>query len=221
MRAFFFILILIIISLSVGAWYSMQSLPYWADNERSNTQATIEGLSANIREKGIRQFLSNKAHGILKGVVNFDELEFNAILLASLQGDKNGRKLLSVSDSIRAFLKEDRLHITAIINLKKLQRVEPKSRKAIEKFNRLFPFLNKSRMAVTVYATPIARKKQLAIKDDFYIKVGAIPISNESLKALGVNVERVNFTELPIKYLSIKSVKLAPNLITLDVSPRL
>lgn len=220
MRKIIFFIFFIIIAAAIGAWYSMQSLPNWAEKDAPHAQSTIDELSERIRSKGIANFLGNKAGDILKGEVSFDNVEFNAILLASLKSDEDGRKLLSVSDSVRAFIKADQLQITAIINLDKLERVEPKARKAVEKFDRFFPFLKDSRLALTVYATPLARNNQLAVKDDFHIKVGAIPISNDSLRALGVKVERANSTELAIKYLSVKSVALEKNLIKLGVLPR-
>jgi len=221
MRKIILLIILVLIVISVGAWYSMQSLPSWADNKKTQEQLTTDNLSEKIRKEGIRKFLGRKASDVLKGQVIFDEMEFNAILLASLKDDKNGRKLLSVSDAVRAFIKDDHLKITAIVNLDKLEKVEPKARKAIEKFDRFFPFLKDSRVALSIYVTPIARKNKLAIKDDFHIKLGAIPISNDSLRALGAKLDRVNSTEMAVKYLSIKSIKLDEEKITLDVLPRL
>lgn len=76
-------------------------------------------------------------------------------------------------------------------------------------------------MALTIYVTPIARRGKLAVKDDFHIKVGAIPISNDSLRALGAKVEQANDKELAVKYVSIKSLRLTSGEITLRVDPRL
>lgn len=220
MRKIILLILLLLISSVAIAWYSMQSLPNWIDDSKSQAQSNAEQLSEQIRKTGITKFLGSKVSDVMKGQVSFDEMEFNAILLASLKNDDDGRKLLSVSDAVRAFIRDDHIEITAIINLAKLEKVEPKARKAVEKLDLLFPFLNNSRVALTVYATPVARGNKLAIKDDFHIKVGAIPISNSSLKALGVKVERANNSELAIKYLALKSVRLASKKITLEVSPR-
>lgn len=220
MRKIILLILFLIISAATIAWYSMQSLPGWADDSKSQAQTNAEQLSEQIRTKGINKFLGSKVADVMKGKVSLDDVEFNAILLASLKSDPDGRKLLSVSDAVRAFIKDDYIEITAIINLDKLEKVEPKARNVIEKFDRFFPFLNKSRVALTVYATPIARSNKLAIKDDFHINVGAIPISNASLRALGVKVERANRSELAIKYLSVKSVNLVSGKINLGVSAR-
>jgi len=141
-------------------------------------------------------------------------------MLASLKTDENGQKLLAVSDAVKAFINEGELEISSIINLDKVEKIDPKARKAVEKFDRIFPFLNDSRVAVTLYGTPIARNGNIAIKDDFHIKVGAIPISNSSLRQLGAEVERANTTDLPIKYLSISDITLREGEIELAVLPR-
>jgi hypothetical protein len=221
MRKIILLILLILVAVAAGAWYSMQTLPSWAEKSGSEEQLAAKALSDKIRKQGFEKFLGSKAKDVLNGEVRFDDVEFNAILLSSLKADEDGRKLLSVSDAVRAFIKKDNIEITAIINLDKLEKVEPKARKAVEQFDRLFPFLNDSRVALTVYATPVARKNQLAVKDDFHIKVGAIPISNDSLRALGAKVERANTTELGVKYLSIKSVLLEDGEIILGVVPRL
>jgi hypothetical protein len=75
-------------------------------------------------------------------------------------------------------------------------------------------------VAVTVYGTPIVRNGNLAIKDDFHIKVGAIPISTSSLRQLGAKVERANSTDLPIKYLKISNITLTDGQVELAVLPR-
>jgi len=143
----------------------------------------IDRLSEKIKRQGVAKFLGSKFTDVLDGSVAFDETEFNAVFLASLKSNKDGKKLLAVSDAVKAFIHDDEIELTAVINLEKLELVEPKARKAIEKFDRIFPFLNDSRVALTVYGTPVARDGKVAIRDDFHIKVGAIPISNDSLLA--------------------------------------
>ncbi len=217
----FIALILLIIVIAGGvAWYSAQSLPSWFDESVSQEDVTIEHLSEEIRRQGVAKFLGAKFSDVLDGSVAFNETEFNAILLASLKADTDGQKLLSVSDAVKAFIQDDEIELTAIINLDKLEKVEPKAREAVEKFDRIFPFLNDSRVALTVYGTPVARNGNIAIRDDFHIKVGAIPISNESLRALGAQVERANTTDLELKYLALQSINLKKGEIEFGVLPR-
>jgi len=152
--------------------------------------------------------------------VQLSEPEFNAIFMASLKSDEKGRELLAVSDAVRAFLHEGEVELTAIINLDKVEAKNPKAREAVEKFDRIFPFIQDSRVALSVYGTPVARHGRVAIKDDFHIKVGALPISNETLRGFGVEVERANSTDLALKYLSIKSIQLKDREVGFRVQPR-
>jgi len=217
----FISVILVVLLIAAGlAWYSAQSLPNWFDESVSQEDKTIEQLSEDIKRQGVAKFLGTKITDVMDGSVTFDETEFNAILLASLKSDEDGQKLLSVSDAVKAFINKDEIELTAIINLDKLEKVEPKARDAVEKFDRIFPFLNDSRVALTVYGTPVARNGNIAIRDDFHIKVGAIPISNDSLRSLGAKVERANSTDLALKYLSVKSIQLDKKQIELEVLPR-
>ncbi len=220
MLRIFAFLVLIVIGVAGYAWYSAQSLPSWFNDEVSQEEQAAEALSQKIKQQGVSRFLGSKVGQVLNGKVVFSEVEFNAIMLASLKSDEDGRKLLAVSDAVKAFISKDQLELSAIINLDKVEKIDPKARKAVEKFDRIFPFLNDSRVALTVYGTPVARNGNIAIKDDFHIKVGAIPISNKSLRQLGAKVERANTTDLPIKYLSISDIVLKDGEIELAVLPR-
>lgn len=216
----FAFLVLIIIAVAGYAWYSAQSLPAWFNAETSQQDQVAKALSKKIKQQGITNFLGNKVGQVLNGKVTFSEAEFNAIMLTSLKSDEDGQKLLAVSDAVKAFINKGQLELSAIINLDKVEKIDPKARKAVEKFDRIFPFLNDSRVAVTLYGAPVARNGNIAIKDDFHIKVGAIPISNSALRQLGANVERANSTDLPIKYLSISDIIMRDGEIELSVLPR-
>ncbi|MFT6098317.1 MAG: hypothetical protein ACJAYF_000853 [Arenicella sp.] len=220
MLRFLAFLFLLAIAVTGYVWYSAQSLPKWVSQESSQQDQAVEALSQKIEKQGISKFLGNKVDQVLNGKVTFSEVEFNAIMLASLEADEDGQKLLAVSDAVKAFINKDQLELSAIINLDKVEKIDPKARKAVEKLDRIFPFLNNSRVALTVYGTPIVRNGNLAIKDDFHIKVGAIPISNSSLRQLGAKVERANTTDLAIKYLSISNITLIDGQVELAVLPR-
>lgn len=213
-------LILIIATVAAYAWYSAQSLPTWFEDDTSQEDKAAEALNESIKKKGVSRFLGDKVGQVFNGKVSFDETEFNAIMLASLKSHQDGQKLLAVSDAVKAFLHEDEIEISAIINLDKLEKVEPRAREAVEKFDKFFFFLKDSKVALTVYGTPIARNGGIAIRDDFHIKVGAIPISNSSLRQLGAKVEQANEKVLPIKYLSVSDVTLRDGGLDLAVLPR-
>ncbi|MFT6723251.1 MAG: hypothetical protein ACJARN_000100, partial [Arenicella sp.] len=201
-------LLLLVIAVSGYIWYSAKSLPSWFNQGSSQQEHVAESLNQKIKQKGVAKFLGGKVSQVLNGKVTFSEVEFNAIMLASLQADEDGRQLLAVSDAVKAFINNDQLELNVIINLDKVEKIAPKARTAVEKLDRIFPFLKDSRVAVTVYGTPIVRNGNIAIKDDFHIKVGAIPISNSALRQLGAKVERANTTDLPLKYLSISKITL-------------
>jgi hypothetical protein len=220
MLRFFAFIFLLAIAVAGYVWYSAQSLPNWYSQETSQQDEAFKALSEKIEKQGVSKFLGNKVEQVLNGKVTFSEDEFNAIMLASLEANEDGRKLLAVSDAVKAFINKDELELSAIINLDKVEKIDPKARKAVEKLDRIFPFLNDSRVALTVYGTPIVRNGNLAIRDDFHIKVGAIPISNSSLRQLGAKVERANTTELPLKYLSVSNITLNDGEIELSVLPR-
>ena len=220
MLRFLAFLFLLVIAVTGYVWYSAQSLPKWYSQESSQQDRASEALSQKIEQYGVSKFLGNKVDQVLNGKVTFSEVEFNAIMLASLKSDEDGQKLLAVSDAVKAFINKDQLELSAIINLDKVEKIDPKARKAVEKLDRIFPFLNDSRVAVTVYGTPIVRNGNLAIKDDFHIKVGAIPISNSSLRQLGAHVERANTIDLPIKYLTVSNITLINGQVELAVLPR-
>jgi len=151
--------------------------------------------------------------------VVLNEAEFNAMMLTGLKLDQDGQRLLEVSDKIEAFIKPDQLEINAVINLEKLGNVDPVARQSVEKFDSIFPFLNGSSMNVTVYGTPIMRNGNIAIKDDFHLKVGAIPFSNGLLRQLGVDVELANTKELATSPLSISDITLRDGEIELEMLP--
>lgn len=215
------VLAIVVVAIAVSAYgiYSARALPSWFDESKANGQYADDAINKQLGRGG--NLLAQKSLDILRGTVAFDEEEFNALILASLKADKDGRRLLQVSDGIRAFLREDEIEISAVINLNKLGTLEPKVREAIEKFDRLFWVIEDGRVAVTLFGTPVVRRGGLGVKDTFYAKVGEMEFSNETLRSLKVPVEEANKTELSVKYLSLKSVNVKPSKIEFGVRPRL
>ena len=202
------------------AWYSMQSLPSWFNEQASKEQQAVDALSQKISEQGVDAFLGDKIVDLVRGQIVFNETEFNALLLASLKLNADGQQLLQVSDGIHATLNKDEVEIATVINLDKVEQINPQAREAVESFDKFFFFLDDSRLAVSIYGTPVVRNGRLAIKDDFHIKVGAIPISNSTLKQLGVEVERANESELALHLLTLSSVTLEEGKISFAAQPR-
>ncbi|MEO0368029.1 MAG: hypothetical protein AAF197_04495 [Pseudomonadota bacterium] len=220
MFKFFVILLLLVILVAGGIWFSAQSLPGWYEEDEPAVSAS-ERLSQQVQQQGVGGFLGSKLSQILGGKLVLNETEFNALLMASLRADKDGQKLLAVSDAVNATIHPTGIEIGAVINLNKVEKIDARARETVEKVNQIFPFLNKSRVAVALIGMPVARNGELGVKDDFSVKVGAIPISNDSLRQLGANVERANYESLDLKYLRVKSVSLRDGEIELSVTPRL
>ena len=215
-------ILLVVILLALGVvWYSMQSLPTWFDEQANQEQQVADALSKKISEQGVEAFLGNKILELVRGQVSFDETDFNALLIASLKLHEDGQKLLQVSDGVRAILHENEIEIAAVINLDKVEKIDPKARKAVERFDKFFFFLDDARLAISVYGTPVVRNGSIAIKDDFHIKVGAIPISNSTLRQLGIEVERANDSELVLQLLNLSSVTLEKGNISFAARPRI
>jgi hypothetical protein len=217
-KTLFAIVVVTVFVASYGI-YSARALPDWFDESKANNDFANDALNKQLTNGGV-DLLAQKSMDILRGQVAFNEDEFNAIFLASLKADVDGRKLLAVSDGIRAFLREGEVQLSAVINLDKLAKVEPKAREAVEKFDRLFWIIEDNRIAVTVYGKPVVYKGGLAVDDSFHAKVGEVVFSNETLRSLKIPVEQAQNTYLDIQYLSLKGVKVSPKKIAFSVRPR-
>ncbi len=223
MIKFFFksilVLVAIVCAVSVYGMYSARSLPSWFDPNAADTDYASKTVRDELGRGGAAM-LAEKSVGILRGEVSFTEAEFNALVLASLQSDPDGRKLLQVSDGVRAILHPNELELSAVINLKKLGDLEPKARDAVQKFDKLFWIIQDDRVAVSVFGQPVIRSGGLGLKDTFRAKVGEMDFSNDTLRSLKVPVEKANQTKLSIDYLTLKSVTVDSSNIHFGVRPK-
>ena len=217
--------ILIVLLLLVGAvlllGYSSQTLPDWYQAEQSRGDQVTQQLSAEIDRQGTAKFLGDKFSQVMNGELTLSEAEFNAVLLASLQSSRDGRKLLAVSDAVNADLTNDGIEFGAVINLDKAAQMDAKAKKAVDKLVDTLPFLNKSKVYIAVQGRPIARNGNLAFTEDISVQIGSIPISHSILKQLGVPLYKVSNESLPLRYMSIKAVSTNDDEIVLQVLPRL
>ena len=159
---------------------------------------------------------SSQSHKFNKSL---SEAEFNELFLTSLANDFNGVKLLSVSDAVDAKLFADRIEVSAVINLEKVERLSPKARATVEKFDTLFFFLDKNQMNIKVIGEPIARNGSLGIRDNFSVELGPIPLSNDMLRQFGLEVQRANHTNLRLKDLYTHAIKLSDGRADLATKP--
>ena len=207
------------ILLTASLWYSSQSLPSWYTQEEQESKA-VGQLTDSIRKKGVSKFLAGKLADVMKGALELSEVEFNALLLASLHSTRDGQVLLSVSDAINAELRKDELEIGVVLDLNKVAEINTKYAKAVDKITEVLPLLDKSRLFIAVKGKPIAVNGNIAFAQDIGLKIGAIPISSSFLEQLGVDLNKASSVSLPIKYLRVKSVELREDEMVLGVSPK-
>ncbi len=216
------ILAIIVVVFAVGAYgiYSARALPDWFDPNTADSDYAGQAIDRELG-KGGANLLAQKSIDVLRGRVDFSESEFNAMVMASLKSDEDGRKLLQVSDGVRAFLHRNEVELSAVINLNKLGKLEPKAREAVEKFDKIFWIIEDGRVAISVFGEPVVRRGGLGLKDTLRLKVGEMDFSNDTLRSLNVPVEKANQTQLAIDYLTLKSVNVSDDAIVFGVTPRL
>ena len=139
---------------------------------------------------------------------SLSENEFNALLLSSLANDENGRLLLSVSDALSAKLYTSHVEFTAVINLEKVEQISPEARASVQKFSSFFLFLDKNRLNLKVYGEPETRHGLVGIRDNFSIELGPIPLSNEALRQLGLDVDQASNISLKLNDLYVHAIDL-------------
>lgn len=154
--------------------------------------------------------------------INFNtqlsEAEFNELFLASLQNDKNGQLLLSVSDSLSAQLHPTHVEFSAVINLDKVEKISPEARASVEKFDSFFLFLDKNQLNLKVFAEPVSRNGLVGVKENFSIQLGPIPLSNDTLRQLGLDVAQANNTNLRLTNLDVHAIELLQGEVNLSTS---
>ena len=134
--------------------------------------------------------------------------EFTDLLKRSFKSNKNGQLLLSVSDVFVATVNADNVSFAAIINLDKLAEVSPEARQNIERFDSFLFFLDREQLTLTIIGEPVVRNGLFGLRDNFSIKLGPIPVSNATLRQLGLEVEKANITNLKLDGITLESIHL-------------
>ena len=163
-------------------------------------------------------YTSNEYSNEINFNTQLSEAEFNDLFLASLQNDKNGQLLLSVSDSLSAQLHPTHVEFSAVINLDKVEKISPEARASVEKFDSFFLFLDKNQLNLKVFAEPVSRNGLVGIKENFSIQLGPIPLSNDTLRQLGLDVAQANNTNLRLTNLDVHAIELLQGEVNLSTS---
>jgi len=150
---------------------------------------------------------------------SLSESQFNDLFIASLKNDPNGQQLLSVSDSLNIELYSSHIELSAIINLDKVEQISPEARANVERFDSFFIFLDKNRLNLKVIGEPVTRNGLVGIRDNFSIQFGPIPLSNDTLRQLGLDVAQANTTSLQLEGLHVHDIQLSEGHVDLATSP--
>jgi len=213
------LLLLIVCGGLAAAWYSTQTLPSWYDDGVSQQNKVVEQLSDQISGEGLGQFLGSKIASVMSGELTLSETEFNALLLSGLQSSTEGRQLLNVSDAVNAQLRDGELEIGAILDLNKVAALDARARQAVEELTSALPFLDQSKIHLSVVGEPVARNGEISFSENFSIKVGSIPIPSSLLAEFGVPVGKASQTSFPLKYMTVRSIDLQDEQVVLGVLP--
>lgn len=217
----FLLLIVLVVIAGLGfAWYSAQSLPDWYQGEESIEQRATLQLVKQIEQQGTSKFLGDKFADLMKGQVTLSDVEFSALFQASLQSSRDGRRLLSVSDAINTQISEDGIELGVVFNLEKISNLDARAKKKVEQALDALPLLDESRVFVAIKGVPIARNGELAMGDDYTIKIGSLALSDKFLSDVGVPVDLLTNKSLAISLMTVKSVAINDGQITLGVLPR-
>ena len=220
MFKFLLFLILIVGGVLAFLWFGSQSLPGWYEEESTTNQKQVAALVNKIEREGTAQFLGDKFADVMRGKVVLDEDEFNALLLASLARHKDGRRLLQVSDVVRADLRAGEIELAAIIDLEKVQEIEPKARKTLREVRDYLPFALDEKVFVAITAEPVARNGGVGVSENISLQIGAVPISATFLRRAGVPIDRLKREFVPLRNLNIQDIQTRDGELELRVLPK-
>jgi hypothetical protein len=219
----FRILMLIVLMVLAGlgfVWYSAQTLPDWYQTDAPIEQQAAQKLLEKIQQQGTSKMLGDKFADVMTGQITLNEAEFSALFQASLHSSRGGKRLLSVSDGINAKISDDAIELGIVFNLKKISNLDARAKEKVERALDALPLLNESRVFVAIKGVPIARNGELAIGDDYSIKIGSLALSDKFLSGVGVPVDLLTSKGLAISLMTVTSVTINDGQITLEVLPR-
>ena len=138
--------------------------------------------------------MGSKFADVLKGQLILSEVEFNALLMSSLQSSRDGRRVISVSDAIKANLKEGEVEVGAVVDLNKVANMSHKVADAVQDLKKALPLLNQSKIFLSVTGQPVAINGDIAFDNNFVVKIGSVPISSKLLEKVGVPISCLLYT---------------------------
>lgn len=220
MFRFILLLLVVVIGVIVAGWYSVQTLPSWYEEDVAQQDKLVEELKEQIDSQGVGQFLGSKFADVMNGQLVLSEVEFNALLLSSMQSSRDGRRVMEVSDAVKAQITDGALEIGAVIDLDKVASINAQTREVVEEVSRALPLLDQSKMFLSVSGLPVARNGDIAFDEHFSVKIGSVPIPSKLLAEMGVPVHKATESSLPLRYMSVKSITLQEDQIILGVLPK-
>lgn len=205
---YLFSLLLIITLVVGGSLLGFSSMPAWYDASQSGTFDAIDDISQLIEKKGKHKFFEEKLADFLRGHVTLDEEELNALLYTKLQKEKDGRRLLAVTDGVRAQIKGNSVELGAVLDVDKLQQLDAKTRAKINKYLEKLSILKGRKIYLAIEGRPISRSGQLAVADDVTFKIGSIPVPTKILESLGVSLNKLRKESVSVRNIRITDVRI-------------
>ena len=164
--------------------------------------------------------LSAETANKVERLLTLSDNEFTELFIQSLAEDNNGAVLLSVSESINTQIFPDYIEFTGIVDLDKVAQIDDQARQTIEQLDSFLFFLDHNHLNLTVIAEPVVRSGLVGVKDNFSIKLGPLPLSNDTLRQLGIPVENANVTNLKLKDLQVQKMTLSQGRVTMSLASK-
>jgi len=218
---YLFIFLLIIVAVAGGSLMGFTSMPGWYDAEKSGSYHKLDDINQFIEKHGKHKFYEQKLADFLRGQVTLNEAELNALLYTKLRKEEDGRRLLAITDGVRAQIKNGSVELGAVLNIDKLQQLDAKTRRKVKKYLEKLPVLKGRKIYLAIEGKPVARNGQLAVAEDVTFKIGSIPVPAYMLESLGVRLDKLRNASVRIRNIRITDVKIDNKRIIASVNPDL
>ena len=216
----FFLGFIFALFLIVGAGlFGVSALPGWYDADHAASYHAVDDITQFIEKKDKHKFFEQKLVDFLRGEVVLDEQELNVLLYTKLQKERDGRRLLAVTDGVRAQIKENSIELGAVLNTEKLKNLDEKTRRKVKKYLEKLPVLQGRKIYLAIEGKPVARNGELAIAEGLGLKIGHIPIPGDVLESLGLELSKLKRESVRIRNIRITDVRIDNKRIIASVNP--
>lgn len=195
-------ILLIVILVPLALLYFVQGMPDWYDeSKQQSTQQAFQELRTKYSGAKGNQLIENKVRELLFGELKLNQQELNALVFASLENSKDGRRLLAASDGLNAQIKRETVEVGIILNLDKAARMDSKMKKYVTELRDNLPFIRGERLHIALESLPSVKNGALVFDKDLRVKLGHLSLSKDRLVQL---MEKVGANQNKLKELRVK-----------------